>query len=112
MKRLTVAQVCKQVVLNSIDRDYIKECGHTTVSAVYKAEYGYNGLSDKSCHDYLQGLPSVCTVPFYNGEILELMEKNGITRKSENARYGLIEKYWRECGKALHKIIREENEKE
>jgi hypothetical protein len=104
-----ILPVCAKVVADSIDWDYVKECGGS-VSAVYRVEFGYNGLSDQSCKDYLQGLPSVCTVPFYNGEILELFERNGITRKTESAQFTLINHYWAACGKALHQHIRKENE--
>lgn len=106
----TVSEVAHKIVKDCIDMEYVKDCGFTTVSEVYRAEYGYNGLTDKTCKDYLQGLPSVCTVPFYNNEILDLLSKNGITRKSESARYHLIEQYWKACGAILHKHIRHENE--
>ena len=101
----TILQVCKQVVADAIDHDYLHEYG--SLSAVYNREYGsYNGLSTKACRDYLQGLPSVCTVPFYNGEILELLAKHGITRKSESAQAKLIDDYWLNCGHALYMMAR------
>ena len=105
----TLSQVAHKVVEDSIDHDYVKECGGS-LSAIYRAEYGYNGLTDKSCKDYLQGLPSVCTVPFYNGEILELLAAEGITRKSEGGKATLIDQYWKACGAVLHKMIRHENQ--
>ena len=101
----TILQVCKQVVADAIDQDYLQEYG--SLSAVYNSEYGsYNGLSTKACRDYLQGLPSVCTVPFYNGEILELLAKCGITRKSEAAQVKLIDDYWLNCGHAFYMMTR------
>lgn len=105
----TLSQVAHKVVEDSIDKDYVNECGGS-LSAIYRSEYGYNGLTDKACKDYLQGLPSVCTVPFYNGEILELLEAEGITRKTEAGQASLIDQYWKACGAALHKMIRHENE--
>lgn len=105
----TVTQVCAKVIAENIDMVYVEDCGHKTVSDVYRSEYGYNGLSDKSCKDYLQGLPTVCCVPFYNREILELFKENGIERKTEAGKYSLIEQYWVACGKALHAHIRKEN---
>lgn len=105
----TISQVAHKVVENAINKDYVNECGGS-LSAIYRAEYGYNGLSDKACKDYLQGLPSVCTVPFYNGEILELLAVEGITRKTESSQHFLIEQYWHACGAVLHKMIRQENE--
>ena len=86
----TINDVAKKVVAAAIDMDYVTECGFTTVAQVYNAEYGWAGLSPVKCKDYLQGLPSVCEVPYWNNEVLELLEKEGITRKTESARYTLI----------------------
>jgi uncharacterized membrane protein len=106
---MNIQQVANLVVAESLDMEYVKDCGVTTVSAVYQSEYGYNGLSPVACKDYLQGLPSVCTVPFYNSGILELFAKHGITRKTDNGNCGLIEQYWVACGKALYAHIIKEN---
>lgn len=100
----TISQVCKAIVTDAIDHDYLLECG--SLSNVYQAEYGYNGTSLKACKDYLQGLPSVCTVPFWNGEILELLAVAGITRKSEAAKEKLINDYWLACGNAFYNLIK------
>ena len=100
----TILQACKQIVKDSIDHDYLHEYG--SISAVYNREYGYNGVSSKACMNYLQGLPSVCTVPFYSGEVLELLAKHGITRKSEAAQAKLIDEYWANCGHAFYLMIR------
>lgn len=100
----TINQVCKAIVTDAIDHDYLLECG--SLSNVYRSEYGYNGLSPKACMDYLQGLPSVCTVPFWNGEILELLAAQGISRKSEAAQAKLIDDYWYACGNALYNLVK------
>ena len=100
----TLAQACKAIVTDAIDHDYLLECGN--LSNVYQAEYGYNGVSPRACRDYLQGLPSVCTVPFYNGEILELLAKHGIVRKSEAAQSKLIDDYWYACGNAFYMLVK------
>lgn len=105
----TIGQVADKIVKDRLDLDYVKECGKTTVGEVYFSEFGYNGLTDTMCKDYLQGLPSLCTVPFHNNEILEILKENGIERRSESAQYVLIDKYWQACGAALHKYIRHEN---
>lgn len=104
----TIGQVADKIVKENIDLDYVKDCGYAKVGEVYNAEYGHAGLTDMKCKDYLQGLPSVCTVPFWNNEILDILKENGITRKSENAKTTLIEQYWNACGAALHKYIRNE----
>lgn len=107
----TINQVVKKIVANSIDQDYLDECGTpgtgaVTLKSVYQAEYGYNGVSPKACMDYLQGLPNVCTIPFYNGEILELLAAEGISRKSEDAKYSLIKKYWQAAGYEFYMLIK------
>ena len=101
----TLAQAVKVIVQSSIDQDYLDECG--TLRAVYFSEYGdYNGTNPKACADYLQGLPSVCTIPFYNAEILELLAAQGISRKSEEAQGNLIDKYWQEAGYQFYMLVK------
>jgi len=102
----TISQAVTKIVKSHIDEQYILDCGFTTLAQVYQAEYGYNGKSPKACMDYLQGLPSVCTIPFYNSEILEILEANGITRKSEQAKENLIDQYWATAGQVLYMMIK------
>ena len=102
----TIAQAVAEIVKSHIDEQYILDCGFTNLSQVYQAEYGYNGKSPKACMDYLQGLPSVCTIPFCNSEILEILEANGITRKSEQAKANLIDLYWQTAGQVFYKLIK------
>ena len=102
----TLAQACKAIVKDAIDHDYLLECNQT-VKEVYLTEFGsYNGTTPKACTSYLQGLPSVCTVPFWNGEILELLAAQGISRKSEAAKDKLIEDYWLACGYQFWKLVK------
>lgn len=100
----TINQICKAIVTDAIDHDYLLECG--SLSNVYRNEYGYNGVSPKACRDYLQGLPSACTIPFRDGIILELLAEAGITRKSEAAKERLINEYWLACGYALYNMVK------
>jgi hypothetical protein len=105
----TINQVCKAVINAAIDHDYIDGFGpgSWTLTGVYLNEYGsWNGTTPKACTDYIQGLPSVCTVPFYNSEILELLAKHGITRKSEDAQARLIDDYWKACGNAFYNLVK------
>ena len=106
----TLAQACKAIVSAAINHAYLLECGEAgtarSLPNVYQSEYGYNGASPKACKDYLQGLPSVCTVPFYNGEILELLAAQGISRKTEDGQANLIDAYWLECGNQFYKLIK------
>lgn len=101
----TISQVCKAIVNDSIDQGYLLLEGGS-LSNIYNSEYGYNGVSPKACMNYLQGLPSVCTVPFWNGEILELLAAQGISRKSEAAQAKLIDDYWYACGNALYNLVK------
>lgn len=102
-----IVDICKQVVQDSIDQDYLENCG--TLQEVFMSEYGAfrMNVSPKTCMDYLQGLPSVCTVPFYNGEIYELLSKAGVEiPEDDDKAYDLIEAYWVECGKAFYNLIK------
>ena len=102
----TLAKACKIIVKDAIDHDYLAECNQT-VEEVYEVEFRkWNGCTPKACKDYLQGLPSVCTVPFYNGEILELLAAQGISRKSEAAKDKLVEDYWLACGYQFWKLVK------
>lgn len=103
----TIAQVCKAIVADAIDHDYLADC-EATLSEVYMSEYGAfrMNVSPKACMNYLQGLPSVCTVPFNNGEILELLEAQGISRKTEAAQAKLIDDYWYACGNAFYNLVK------
>lgn len=97
------AQAIKEIVISSID---MEGRGWNTLRQVYDSEYGYNGVTPQSCKDYLQGLPSVCTIPFENHKILELLEAEGFTKPTEKGRYGLIEKYWKEAGNQFYHLIK------
>jgi hypothetical protein len=104
----TLAQAVKVIVQNSIDQEFFGSLPYTipALREVYQAEYGYNGTSPKACMDYLQGLPSVCTIPFYNAEILELLAAQGISRKTEDGQAALIEKYWQEAGYQFYMLVK------
>lgn len=105
----TVHSVAKQIVHDAIDMDYVKDCGFEYVHSVYNSEVGnHKGFSSKACHDYLQGLPGVCEVPFMNYKILEILESNGITRNTDDGQHALIEKYWAACGYHFHQLITRE----
>lgn len=102
----TLTQICKQTVTDAIDHDYLEGCG--TLKEVFMSEYGAfrMNISPKECMDYLMGLTSVCTVPFANSEILELLAAEGISRKSEDGQANLIEKYWQECGNTFYSLVK------
>lgn len=108
MKVKAFQVIVKEIVTTSISMEYVQECGFTKVSEVYQSEYGYNGLSRKSCTDYLQGLPSVCTVPFANHEILEKLAAEGWFCENIEDEAKLIERYWDSVGNQFFKIIQKE----
>ena len=97
-------KLVRQIVISSID---LSGYDGQTLAQVYDAEYGYHGLpTPERCRDYLQGLPSVCTVPFMNADILAILEAEGITKKTEKGRQGLIDLYWLEAGNQLWHLIK------
>lgn len=97
-------KLVRQIVISSID---LSEYDGQTLAEVYDAEYGYYGKpAPERCRDYLQGLPSVCTVPFMNADILATLEAAGITKKTEKGRQGLINLYWLEAGNQLWHLIK------
>ena len=76
----------KTILLNSCDNEgYNDQVLETEAEKIqflkdtFYSELGWNvqrkGLRPV-CQDWLQGLASACTVPFYNGEIIELYEKS------------------------------------
>lgn len=70
------------------------------VNEVYKifvSEYGYNikRVGEKRAFaDWLQGLTSVLTVPFYYWEIQEKAEQNGFEFMTEESKENFFAMYW------------------
>lgn len=108
----TLAQAVTKIVADSIDHDYIADCNSAldhpaTLQSIYMAEYGnWNGCSPKACKDYLQGLPTVCTIPFNNLEILDLLAAEGFTLTGESAQAKLIDDYWLTAGRCFHQLVK------
>ena len=66
---------------------------------IFLGEYGWSierkiGGEVKSFKEWLQGLPSVLTVPFYNFEILENAKNAGFVMDSEAKEDEFLEGYW------------------
>ena len=102
----TTNQVEAKVVAESIDHDYIQDCGKS-LKEIYYDEFGsWNGTTPEACRSYLQGLPSVCTVLFWNNEILELLAKEGITRKTASGQNAIVENYWNAVGYQFYKLVK------
>ena len=63
---------------------------------VFKEEYysQYKNNEIKDFADYLQGLPTCCTVPFYYHEILSNAKNAGFIFESDNREDDFLSKYW------------------
>ena len=64
---------------------------------IFNNEYGYNiprvGLK-QAFKDWIQGLPTVLTVPFYNYDILKNAKKDNFVLNSEELEDKFLETYW------------------
>lgn len=90
-------QFYKRVILQAIDHNYMGECGYKTLVDACKNEMGITGqVTQKDVSEWLQGLPSACTIPFHNWDIIEMAKETGlIDDKSTEARIDkVIEEYW------------------
>lgn len=79
-------RTAKQYIIDNIDREYCETktgSPKDTIAALkraFYAEYGWRVEQvgeQKALMDWFQGLPSACTVDFYNDEILKLAVKWG-----------------------------------
>ena len=75
---------------------------------IFKAEYlhdynikKYKGNEPVIFAEWLQGLPSALTVPFYNYEILEAARLNGVVIEDEEAEDEYLEGYWLKLANAF-----------
>jgi hypothetical protein len=77
------------------------------VQNVYKTFLSEYGWSIKrmgelnSFKEWLQGLPSVLTVPFYNYDILNNAKAYGFKLDSEEKEDNFLDKYWSELSEAF-----------
>ena len=101
-----IANVARKCVNDNIDAEYIWECGYSSIRDVYRAEYGYALVTNKACTDYLQGLPSVCTIPFENYKILEMLAGADIVPENDDDAYEYIDQYWKSAGRALYSLVK------
>ena len=86
-------------------KDFIKE--------TFWSEYGFQvkriGLQ-KACQDYLRGLPSSCSVEYWNDEIIKMLKSWGIIKDSmrEETQYKKVDEYWERLGYELSKIVKKD----
>lgn len=101
----------ERIILNSINlEDYEHNCEdlHQVVNKVHEIftkEYVDNNNKhlpqNKVFKEWLQGLPSVLTVTFYNAEILESALLEGFDVSTEQKEDEFIANYWNNLAKAF-----------
>lgn len=115
MKTKTYYTHFETIILKSLDLscyDIEPKDLHDAFSQAYKifqSEYRHNNnkhVSDVNLFaEYLQGLPSVCSVPFYNYEILQSALLNGIDVSSESKEDEYLSNYWMNLSKAFFTLL-------
>lgn len=87
-------------LITSTTYDKIKE-----VYNIFKKEYIHNNNKHLDeiylFSEWLRGLPSVLTVPFYNGEILEGALLSGFDVSTEAKENKFLNEYWMNLSKAF-----------
>lgn len=76
-----------RMLYSYIDFEYLKECNYTLHECI-KSEKNARKLTIGIVRDWLQGLPTACTIPFDNHEIQKILESCGNQHWS-------IDDYWR-----------------
>jgi len=119
MSRLTADQIneYKKVILNGISaEDYNGQELKTDKEKVqfvfdcFNQEF-YSWQSHKNIQavftEYLQGLPSCISIPFYNSDIIELAERiNKTEYKTDNQQWKIIENYFAFMSNIFFKLVK------
>jgi len=94
------------------DCNYFTQCDSleskiSFLRGVYTSEY-YLPPSAGNCKDYLQGLPSCVSFPFYNGDIITLLEDNNLVSKNltDDQCHEFVALYWNVLGRAFYNLIK------
>lgn len=61
-----------------------------TLKSIILGETGKGFMTVESVESWLRGLPSACTIPFWDNEIIEILESCG------NGHWS-VDSYWRWC---------------
>ena len=93
------------------DIDLSEYAADAKLASVYQSEYGWKrkgGLTAEICQSYLQGLPTVCCIPFENYTILKHLEKCGhpVDWDDEEKLGYIVDCYWQYAGKELLKLLK------
>ncbi len=103
--RKNINKILKDILLTNIDLS--EDDKPDTVEELYKvycSEYGWQGVATTyTCKMWLMGLPTACTVPFYNSEIIEIGKKIGLDLSSDNKCHKWCDSYWERMGNTLYK---------
>lgn len=113
---MSISDNAKQLLIDCIDLDGYDMKANTpiekirAVEKIFYTEYGYliNRVGKlKALEEWLRGLPSVITIPFYNVEIIEIAKKWGslkmnATEKQEDK---ILINYWRYMANQLLQLF-------
>lgn len=86
-------------------KDFIKE--------TFWSEYGWQVKRvclQNACQDYLRGLPSSCSVEYWNDEIIKMLKSWGVIKESirTETQENKVDEYWQRLGYELSKIVRKD----
>lgn len=105
-----------RLIFDAIDSsgyDDVQRCELSRVNwlaETFHSEYGFNlarvQMLEKVCTDYLQGLPSACTIPFENYEILQWLTAGTGAVISDDQEHEAIDAYWQAAGHTLARYVR------
>jgi len=117
MRGMSFDQALKRLLIDSIDEDggiataekKIKYC-----QDAFQSEYGWRALQIGTQHalgDWLQGLPTACTVPFTNHDIFVWGASVGAIREdaSDDEISTFIDRYWKACPAKLLQLFNHHN---
>lgn len=109
-------ELYKSIIIHNIDTSNHEGMGAVeplvALKNIFLSEYGWNVSNPRGkslsqiCTDYLQGLPSACTVPFMDYEILQMLEKAGAFIPEDDT-YKAVSAYWKGVGEAMAELIGE-----
>lgn len=107
-------ELYKSIIIHNIDTSNYSHMESfeplVALKNIFLSEYGWNVSNPRGkslsqiCTDYLQGLPSACTVPFMNYEILQMLEKAGAFIPEDDT-YKAVSAYWKGVGEAMVELI-------
>lgn len=103
----------EQIILENIDLEAygidtsnMKEFDKVAeIYTIFTGEYLHHNNRNKDVKilfkDWLQGLPTVLTIPFMNHNIIKSAENSGFEFMNENIEDAFLESYWQNCANAF-----------